>query len=259
MGLPGSGKSTLADSVTAILRERQQSVRAKYDLRRQAMRAVLQQEAGAFWRMLRLFAWFGEARVLNLVWQKQQWPLIVRFMANSPTLIHELLDCTNWVDPPAWISRDVINTTNLLQWWLDVASYYQLAQETLTHAEWLLLEEGFCQHAYYLFAFQQTGLDLDGLQRYVERVPPPDLLVWLEVTPEICEHRMQARRKGVASDILAPLTVAQRHAILQERFETYAWIAEYFEQRGVCVIRVPQVELAALPEFLQTALASVCA
>jgi hypothetical protein len=134
--------------------------------------------------------------------------------------------------------REILCGKHLIEWFFDIASYYQAGVETLPEKAIGLLEEGFCQHAYYLCAFRDQHAPEQPFQRYLELIPQPDLLVCLLSSVEQSEARMQARGKGVSSDILRPLTVEQRLAVLDERRRMYAAIAETLEQNGATVVRL---------------------
>jgi thymidylate kinase len=142
----------------------------------------------------------------------------------------------------------------LLDWLFDAACFYQAACEHLSERDIIVLEEAFCQQSYYLLAFHQNGYDTERLRQYLQATPEPDLVIAITLSPEDCEQRMHGRSKGVASDILTPLTVAQRLGVLEQRFNMYTDIATYFEQHGVPVLRIENSDHITAQHLLQNAL-----
>ncbi len=238
IGLPGSGKTTFAKECFAILRAQGNSAYSTYGVRGKAMRNVLQQESGWSWRLLRLAAVFWEYRAISVLWEKNRCSTIMRFIGKHPELSRRVIECAEHTRPPAWIPQEIVCPTNLIDWFFDMVSYYQTAQEVLTSDDIFLQEEGPCQHAYYLLAFYDGVFDAKRLESYLDAVPAPDLLIAFLTAPELCEQRMHHRQKGVASDILTPLTVQQRLSVLEERLTGYRKIADYLERRGVAVLRI---------------------
>jgi thymidylate kinase len=116
---------------------------------------------------------------------------------------------------------------------------YQASFDCLESNAILLQEEGFCQQAYYLlFAFRENTSHTQLLERYLQNIPRPDLVVSIVTEADQCESRMQQRAKGVSSDILRFLPVSERIELLAQRLNIYEKIANYLEAQHVEVIRL---------------------
>ena len=258
IGAPGAGKSTFAREAITILRAQGQSVFDKYDARCAAMLRQLQTQRGLIWQLARLAWSLRKQRISGLLWEKQRYALAVRFVAAHPALTRIVLECAEHVTPPAWIPQEIVCGKNLIEWFWDAATTYQAAQETLAATDIFLFEEGFAQYAYYPFAFFDGALNQERLDRYLQHLPKPDLFVALLPTPEACEARMHGRAKGVASDILTPLSAPQRLAILQERTAFNETIAAYWERQRVTMIRLENDDYERTKQSLADQLAAYC-
>ncbi len=155
-----------------------------------------------------------------------------------PQLVQQVVEYAERVAPPPML-RQTLSSEQLLLWFFEVACIYQAAQEYLESHDVLLMEEGFCQQAYYLTAaFRKKALNDQQLARYIQLIPEPQLLIALFADPEQCEKRLQTRPTGIPSKILRSLTVSERIALLEQRMNTYQKIVESLEKRNIPVIRL---------------------
>lgn len=249
LGLPGAGKTTCTLELCSLFRSRRQQVLMKSEIVTAAMYHLFRQKSGPAWNLIRGLASFHEYRVAKLLWQKTHSTYVFRFMAQHPELSRLVIDCAQHASPPSWILKDVICAENLIDWLFSNAAYYQAACELAQADDNLIMEEGFCQQSYYLLAFYQGRFDEGRLYDYLNVAPKPDIFVALLPTAEECEKRLHQRAKGVASDILTPLTVQQRLEVLKHRAQVYQTIADYWEERSVNVVRIhneTQQEVKAL-------------
>ena len=238
IGLPGAGKSRWTQEIRSLLRERGLHPLMRVEIIRAMMRELLDREHGLLWKLARLSAFFMEYRVANLLWEKTRSTVLFRFLAAHPDFSRQVIDCAHNAVPPHWISAEVICAENLIDWLFTHGVQYQAACELGEVNDILIMEEGFCQQSYYLTAFYQGHFEEMRLYDYLSVTPQPDVFVALLPDAEECERRMNLREKGVASDILAPLTAPQRLELLEHRAGVYKKIADYWEERSVQVIRV---------------------
>lgn len=259
LGIPGSGKTTVMQKTLAVLQAEKKPVFPTRDIRRIAMRQTLQRQSGFWWQLAKIAAFVGEFRILSVLWEKTRMAYMIRFMQAYPQLSRQVIECAEHVHPPDWIPRDVVCGENLLKWLLGgVASCYQAAHQSLASDDIFLMEEGFCQYAYYLLAFYQGNFDEQRLEAYLSLIPTLDLLVVLLPPPEECEKRMHSRPKGVASQILTPLSVEQRLNILRHRTHVNQQIADYMEKHHVPVVRLENMDYQITHVILARHLESFC-
>jgi len=100
-------------------------------------------------------------------------------------------------DRPAFLSAisDAYNSAAhdkhyLHQLWVDVAMRYYIGTNALQDGEVLVLDEGFVQRAV-SFAWRESSED--AVCRYLETMPEPCLLVYVDTPAEICLARQRAR------------------------------------------------------------------
>jgi thymidylate kinase len=255
LGLPGSGKTTLVQEVVAGLRTKRDNAFTRLDIKQATMRVMIRKKSGILWALTRIFTFFSAHYTLNLVWEKTQCPLLMRFMSEHPRLACQIIECAERIELPSWISPEVFSAEKLMKWFFDLMSVYQASHDFLDKNTMLLQEEGFCQHAYYLLAFRKGGCDEQELDTYLQLIPKPDLLVFLLTTPQQCEERMNARSKGIASDILRSLPLSQRMALQDQRLKTHQHIADYLETQNVAVIRLDNADYSTTQKILEERLA----
>lgn len=256
LGLPGSGKTTLAEEMVAILRARQRTVFPKLEARQAILQNIMRQKSGLVWKGLEVGAHVFGKLLWRLLWEKHQATFLINFLYAYPGLIGTIVEAASRLEPPAEVPRTLFSANHLVHWVLDPAMLYQAAHEFLGPDDILIQEEGFCQQAYYLLAaFRSTALETNTLERYLRQIPRPHLLIMLASDPEQCEARMQERPKGVSSDVLRYLAVADRLDVLYERLNLYQQIVAYFEQQHVQVVRLDNQQLSTSRRDLENALA----
>jgi thymidylate kinase len=257
LGLPGSGKTTLAQNAVTILQAQQSKALTRLDIKQATMRALIRDKSGVFWSLMNGLAYVSAYHTCNLVWDKTQCLFVRRFMQEHPRLACQLIECVECLELPPWLSSEVFSGEKLMRWNFDLMSFYQASCDLLDQDTILLQEEGFGQHAYYLLAFRKGGFDNRAFETYIHLIPKPDLLIVLLTSPEQCEERMNARAKGIASDILRTLPISQRMALLDHRLNTYTRMADAFETHNVPVMRVENTNHAATQALIVERLRSV--
>ncbi len=210
---------------------------------------LLRKGQGPLWILAGVLSRICEDRIANLLWEKTRSPILFRFLAEHPEFSQQVIDCARHAAPPHWIPAEVVCAENLIDWLFTHAVQYQAARELAKADDILIMEEGFCQQVYYLTAFYQGHFREKQLYDFLNMTPKPDIFIALLPDAEECEKRMHRRKKGVASDILSPLTVQQRLDVLEHRSGVYQSVADYWEEQGVAVLRVrneTQQEVKAL-------------
>ncbi len=255
LGLPGSGKTTLAEDTVTILRANRRSVFTKLEARNATVRAIIQNKSSFLGLVIKIFTYFPKHRLLNFLWRKAQYPIVINFIREHPHLVQHIIECAKHVEPPLEIAQEAMSDKKLIDWFFDLASTYQASHDFLGNDDVLLLEEGFCQQAYYLLiAFRKRNTNNKDLENYLQLIPKPHLVFSILTDPEKCEKRMNKRQKGVSSDILRFLTVSERILLLEQRLKIYKKIVNYLEKRNVAVIRLENNNYRATQQILEETL-----
>jgi hypothetical protein len=122
----------------------------------------------------------------------------------------------------------------VLGWLLNLMARYQLASERST-AEWLVIDEGFCQRGVALFSHGFVPADLELLDIYLESIPQPDVVVAVDTPLEICESRLVQRGW---SERVRHLPIGARREFLAGAAAITNATAQRLEASGVTITRV---------------------
>jgi thymidylate kinase len=239
LGLPGSGKTTFAKEIVSILQTKQINVCTRWDVKHVTMRAMMRKKPGYVWRFIYMLTYFAKYPILDFAWGKSSYLIMFNFIRNYPQLVQQVVKHAESVDPPPWMPQNTLSAERLIRWFFDVACIYQASQDFLRDDDVLLMEEGFCQQTYYLIvAFRKGNINDRKLERYIQLIPKPQLVVAIFTDPTQCERRLQTRPTGIPSKILRSLTVSERIALLEQRMNTYQKIATYLEKQNLPVVRL---------------------
>ena len=112
---------------------------------------------------------------------------------------------------------------------------YQLASETLGDGDWLAVDEGFTQRAVALVAHGFADPDEPMLVRYLEAMPRPTVLVFVDTPIATCSQRLDSRGWP---ERVADHEESIRHAFLRNAGKAAQFLVERAEAMGVNVARV---------------------
>jgi thymidylate kinase len=80
-----------------------------------------------------------------------------------------------------------------LYWWFHLSGYYQFLAPRLKSNEILLLDEGFAHRVVQLNASDHEDLNQEDLSLYLDLIPKPEILIYVDVPAEECERRVYER------------------------------------------------------------------
>ena len=80
-----------------------------------------------------------------------------------------------------------------LYWWFHLSGYYQFLKPRLYTNEVLILDEGFTHRVVQLFASDSGNPNRGDLQQYLDLIPRPDMLIFINAPAAICEQRVHER------------------------------------------------------------------
>jgi hypothetical protein len=114
---------------------------------------------------------------------------------------------------------------------------HQLRREHLRDHESVIVDEGLAQRVLSLFGLSPVGVEEGALDRFIEHLPGPDVLAWMDTGPEVCLERILVRPRGPRPWFRA-LEREEQLELLEEAAARLAKIVAAFERRGCRVVRL---------------------
>lgn len=188
-GIPGSGKSTVAPIIKDFFRKKGFDVQDGVSILNQCRSFPLNI---FFVRMM--FKWVTAilsesrirtiARILKL---KEQYAL--KFIEQNAELYKRVINITE--SRP--ISKDHKRLT--IQFFLNTASSYQIALESLSKNAILILEEGFAHKATTIFvSVEENSIDFKEIEKYLNEAPKINAIINLKANEVLCQKRLRDRK-----------------------------------------------------------------
>ena len=184
MGLPGSGKTTLASQLVRMLGNQGTQVFSQEDAVTLCLRRRNDGIIGNFLKRFPSFVWepcVGIQRAL---------PELHRFTLKNITLIKILASVLDKNRPPQiWVE-------SILYAFYRQCAEYQLAIEHMQAKELRVAEEGFVHRGFTLFGYFPPAVsDGEALFHYVDSIPLPLIVIFVDADPEECWSRVKKRPK----------------------------------------------------------------
>jgi thymidylate kinase len=207
IGIPGSGKSTYSELVNTMMNRRGVSYLLPEVVPIAAERSI----PNGLKR--RMHVWMGKVDFLHR-WQTYLRPpglsldAFLTFMTDRPQLFRLLFENQ--------IERDFLRWERAhdLKHLARLCAGYQLARDTFSSVESLVIDEGF---AYIPVRTYRHGVAVieSNVREYLSLIPAPDLLIRIQCPPELCVERMKRRPSGYPGRMKEDDPV-QRLAFLRE-------------------------------------------
>lgn len=183
IGAPGAGKTTLLPGVIRHFESRNCPAytvveAARPFASRTMVGKAVQQLAPASWRqplLWRVFYWLSVAHR-------------VKFMARHSRLVGQVL--TSQRQRPA--EADV-RQRQVLPWLFRHMGYYEFLRSQAQPADVLIFDEGFVHRVVQLFASSAETPAKSDIAAYINRLPRPDLLIYVQASPALCQERIYQR------------------------------------------------------------------
>ena len=80
-----------------------------------------------------------------------------------------------------------------LSWWFNLAGNYQFLKKRMKPGEALILDEGFSHRVVQLHASDHEEVNQDNLYNYLNLIPKPDMLLFIDAPAAVCEERVYER------------------------------------------------------------------
>ncbi len=118
-------------------------------------------------------------------------------------------------------------------WFAGLIQDYMKASHTDQN---LLLDEGFVCRLNAVFGYQQTPLEQQKIDEYLDAIPHPKCLIIIKPeTADIPMQRMQQREKGLP-ERMRTLTPLQQQQVMHNQMQMLEWVETYFENKITQII-----------------------
>jgi thymidylate kinase len=182
IGAPGSGKTTVVPYLKELLNEKGYSANAVLDAARPfALKTIPGKLAGAIlpgrlkrfvlWQIFYLFAMVNRAE----------------FARKHQSLLNTVL--------PYQSSRPITvrDRDHVLRWFIHLTGCYQFFTKFIEPDEVLIFDEGFVHRVVQLFSSENEEINFDAITEYLDLIPKPDLVVFIDTPEKVCEERVFSR------------------------------------------------------------------
>jgi len=82
----------------------------------------------------------------------------------------------------------------MFRWWISLISIYQMGINYLPNKNILILEEGFFHKIINFYVFQFDKLNYRDIELYIEKIPAPNHLFYIEADKNLCLKRLNNRK-----------------------------------------------------------------
>ena len=138
---------------------------------------------------LRFLPVAAKKRLIYRGYAAEALPTLVRFIHQHSRLVSIVTD-DHGAEP-----SDAEHRYRCLCWFFDMCARYQIIREALGGEHVLVMNEGFCQRATALLLGDGGVFRAHRLADYIEQIPKPGLVFWVEAEPPTCMERMAGREK----------------------------------------------------------------
>ena len=199
VGAPGAGKTTLLPAVCEFFQERHLTaftiVQAARPLtRRTVLGKVISGLTPPTWRRAVLWQLFYR---LGSLYQ-------LKFMARHPRLAWQVFHSQNRRPTAADVRQRQVR-----HWYFRLAGEYEFLKRQLRPNELLVLDEGFVHRVVQLFASSAERPNSAQIAAYIDLLPQPDLVIFIQAPAEICQRRIYARGLWPRAHQKSPAEIAQ--------------------------------------------------
>jgi thymidylate kinase len=183
IGTPGSGKTTLLPAVVEILHERGIQARTVVEASRPYAQRTL------FGRAIRRIT---PSRLHQpLLWQVfYQLSAIFRivFFSKHPRLVWQVYTSQKQRPRGAYVRE-----RRVLYWFVRTTGYYEFLKTFIRPGEAILFDEGFIHRVVQLNVSDVEEPRPSQVLDYVDLLPRPDLVVYIQASPKVCKERIFRR------------------------------------------------------------------
>jgi thymidylate kinase len=183
IGAPGAGKTTLMPNVIETLQERGIRAFTVVDAARPFAERTLLGKT--------VFQFTPRSLRRPLLWQlfyRLSTLYRLKFFVKYPRLIYHVLSTQRHRPKSADIRE-----RRVLYWFFRTVGYYEFLKAQARPNEALILDEGFVHRVVQLYASGVEAPNPTQILAYVDLLPKPDLVIFTQAPPEVCEKRIYSR------------------------------------------------------------------
>ena len=225
IGTPGAGKSTLLPTVIEILQN-------------EGGKALTHVAASRLYAQ-RTFPGKAICRLLpgplhrSLLWQVFYRLSILyrlRFLIKHLRLCWQVLRSQSLRPASADIKQ-----RKVLSWFFRVAGYYEFLRAYAQPNEALIFDEGFIHRVVQLHVSGMEEPDPSQIVTYVDLLPKPDVVIYVQAQPEVCEQRIYGRGLWERFRHKPPQEISR---FVANAHQVVILAVEHIKQKGWLVIEV---------------------
>jgi thymidylate kinase len=112
----------------------------------------------------------------------------IKFIANNPSLVWQVIKTQSRRPSEADVRQRKVQ-----HWFFRLIGYYEFLRTNIKPNEVVILDEGFLHRVVQLFSSSIEEPIRDQIFGYVDLLPPPDLTVFIQASPDVCEKRIYER------------------------------------------------------------------
>ncbi|HOD72519.1 MAG TPA: AAA family ATPase [Deltaproteobacteria bacterium] len=239
MGLPGSGKSTLRNLLVESLQRGGVPCLSMEEALLSSLRARVD---GAFFRCLLHALPHGLAlKYTPLIFTRSA----LRYAAQNAFLTTHGGAISAILTHDAFLSRALPERETMFSWFLLTAAQHQLIHECTEDAVSVIFDEGFLQRSLSLFTSPVTTVPPDRslLSTYLDNVPRPDLVLYLEVDARTCRDRILTRSRGLPQRLVGK----DPAEILSHMENLHGWIEDIVDLAATKGLPISRIDITGSP------------
>ena len=193
IGIPGAGKTTVRKALVASLNS---STSNSYMTIEEAMLNVSRKNIDIFYRtILRILPWSLALKLSN--WIKNR--SLMHFEAQNSFLAAHGKSFLCFLDSAAYKSLSMQHRQIVISSFLEIGISYECISKHLHEETTVFFEEGLVQKSFMFITLENSAnTDSDpSLISYLDNVPLPDLLIYINASNNNCYNRMATRPDGL--------------------------------------------------------------
>lgn len=192
IGLPGAGKTTFRRALLDVLHSQ---ANQRYLSVEDAFLQIARRHIDGLYRLPLRILPAAPARALSSRLINRN---LMQFEAQNRFLAHYGDSLAAFLASPAFAAMTTDNRSLMIESFLETAALLECVAHYLPKKQVVLFEEGLLQKSFMFVDHQtDTGIDPACVYRYLESIPLPDLVIYVQAGRDTCYQRMIDRPDGL--------------------------------------------------------------